>query len=192
MAYPARRYTQDELVAADGIELDDLIGPDLQILLVGINPGRQSGVKRLHFGNPANKLWRALFDAGLTPRLFAPEDADELLGRGIGITNLVMRTTQGMEQLRPSEYVDGAAALAGKVANFQPNAVVILGKGAYEAGFRRRIATFGPQPERIATSALWALPNPSPRNTHYAPDFFREEFTRLREAVGLPDARQER
>lgn len=191
VAYPARRFTPAELAAADGTEIDDLVGPGLQILLVGINPGRQAGAKRLHFGNPANKLWGALFSGGLTPRLFAAEDADELRGLGIGITNLVMRTTQGVEQLKRSEYVKGASALKAKVAVLQPRAVVILGVGAYEAGLGRRLQALGSQTERLSDSELWVLPNPSPRNIHYSAEFFGSEFAKLRIALGLPVARSQ-
>jgi len=38
---------------------------------------------------PGNRCWTALHLGGLTPRQLAPDDEDELLALGLGITNLV-------------------------------------------------------------------------------------------------------
>jgi double-stranded uracil-DNA glycosylase len=175
--------TKAELEAADGLELPDLVRPGLRLLLVGINPGRHSGATGHHFGNPRNHLWYALHASGLTPRLLQPWEADQLLGLGIGITNLVMRTTQGSNNLTPAEYRAGAEALRRKVAELRPGVVAILGKGPFGLGFGIRDVTLGPQPEPLEGSPLWVLPNPSPINASYPKEDVARRFTELRAAI---------
>jgi TDG/mug DNA glycosylase family protein len=57
--------------------------------------------------------------------------------------------------------VVGARALEAKVAGYEPRFVAVLGVGAYRTGFGRRHAKVGRQPERLARSGLWVLPNRS-------------------------------
>lgn len=183
--FPTHRPTKDELLAADGVALPDLVRPGLRLLLVGINPGRHSGATGFHFGNPRNLLWPALFQSGLTPRQLRPDEASELLDLGIGITNLVMRTTKGAADISDDEYRDGAKALAAKVAALHPAVVAVLGKGPYEVGFGKKSVELGRQPEALAGAELWVLPNPSPINASYPlPDLVRR-FSALRIVVGV-------
>ena len=57
-----------ELEAARGRTVPDVLGPDLDVVFVGINPGLWSGWSGLHFGRPTNRLWVTLYEAGLTDR----------------------------------------------------------------------------------------------------------------------------
>ena len=51
-------------------------------------------------------------------------------------------------------------------------ASALLGVTAYRAAFRRPRALLGRQPETIAGSVLWILPNPSGLNASFALDQF--------------------
>jgi TDG/mug DNA glycosylase family protein len=175
--------TKAELEAADGIELRDLVRPGLRLLLVGINPGRHSGASGFHFGNPRNHLWYALHESGLTPRRLQPWETDELLALGIGITNLVMRTTQGANDLTAAEYRAGAEVLRRKVGELRPGVVAVLGKGPYGLGFGVRDVQLGPQLEPLEGVPLWVLPNPSPINASYPKEDLARRFAELRAAV---------
>lgn len=175
--------TKAELEAADGIELPDLVRPGLRLLLVGINPGRHSGASGYHFGNPRNHLWYALHESGLTPRLLKPWETDALLAQGIGITNLVMRTTQGANNLTADEYRAGAEALRRKVAELRPGVVAVLGKGPYGLGFGVKDVQLGRQPDAIAGVPLWVLQNPSPINASYPKEDLARRFGALRAAL---------
>ena len=163
--------------------IDDLVRPDLRLLLVGINPGRHSGATGFHFGNPQNLLWRALHQSGLTPRLLQPHETEELLSLGIGITNFVNRTTQGSNDLRATDYRAGAIELRAKVRALRPRSVAILTVGGYRTGFGLPEAAIGHQPEPLEGSDLWVFPNPSPINTRYPLAFLVERFTELRSAL---------
>jgi TDG/mug DNA glycosylase family protein len=61
----------------------------------------------------------------------------------------------------------GAGRLKRKIRKYQPAAVAFLGLGAYRLAFGQRLATLGRQPERLAGSEIWILPNPSGLNAHY-------------------------
>src|ERR1051326_3725777 len=87
------RPSPDELRQARNKTIADVIAPGLRVLFVGINPGLWSGATGHHFARPGNRFWRAIHDAGLTPALLSPDRQNELLDYGIGITNLVDRTT---------------------------------------------------------------------------------------------------
>ncbi len=177
------RPSAGDLVKADGTTIPDLIAPGLRLLLVGINPGRHSGATGFHFGNPASRLWPALHQSGLTPRQFDPSDAPELLALGIGITNLVERTTQGAKDLKPDDIRAGAIRLRRRVIEFRPRTVAILGKGAFETGFGHSGSTLGRQAEKLEGSDLWVLPNPSPINRWYPLADLGERFRDLRVAI---------
>ena len=56
-----------------------------------------------------------------------------------------------------------------KVGKFRPVAVAILGVSAYRLAFSAPKARVGPQPERMAGSLVWVLPNPSGLNAHFTP-----------------------
>lgn len=62
-----RRPTKAELAAAYRAVIRDLVGPDLKVLPVGINPSLWSGWSGLHFGRPTNRLWITLHEAGGSP-----------------------------------------------------------------------------------------------------------------------------
>src|SRR4051812_48741107 len=88
-----KRPTRAELERARALTLPDVIAPDLRLLLCGINPGLYTAAIGHHFGRPGNRFWPALYRSGLTPRLYDPREDALLLELGIGITNVVNRTT---------------------------------------------------------------------------------------------------
>jgi TDG/mug DNA glycosylase family protein len=169
----AKGPTREQLAAAAGSLVADVIAPGLGILFCGINPGLYSGVTGQHFARPGNRFWRVLHLSGLTARELAPSESDELLASGIGITNLVGRATARADELSREELVAGAAALEEKVARLAPAALAVLGMQAYRTGFGAR-AALGRQPHDIGTAAVFVLPNPSGLQAHYQlPDLVR-------------------
>ena len=180
---PPGRPTRADLAAAYGREIPDLVGPGLRVLLVGINPSLWSGWSGHHFGRPSNRLWPTLHQAGLTPRLLQPDDQDELLAAGIGITNLVNRATARADELSADEIRDGVPRLRAAVARWRPPYVAVLGVTAYRTAFGRPKARVGPQAETVDGARLWVLPNPSGLNAHYQQPALTAEYGRLRAAL---------
>ena len=180
---PPGRPTRADLAAAYGREIPDLVGPGLRVLLVGINPSLWSGWSGHHFGRPSNRLWPTLHQAGLTPRLLQPDDQDELLAAGIGITNLVNRATARADELSADEIRDGVPRLRAAVARWRPPYVAVLGVTAYRTAFGRPKARVGPQAETVDGARWWVLPNPSGLNAHYQQPALTAEYGRLRAAL---------
>jgi TDG/mug DNA glycosylase family protein len=176
------RPTPEQLRAALERCLPDVIASGLRVLFVGINPGVYSAAVGHHFARPGNRFWPALFRSGLTPRLFAPDEDHALLDRGLGITNFVARTTARAAELEPEELQAGARELTEKVAAYAPRKVAVLGITAYRVAFERPRAKLGKQPERIAGSELWVLPNPSGLNAHHQLDALATLFAQLQPA----------
>jgi double-stranded uracil-DNA glycosylase len=129
---------------------------------------------------PGNRFWPTLAGAGLTPRQLAPDETDELLQLGIGITNLVNRTTATAAELSVEELVTGAKRLRGTVAKFRPHVVAVLGVSAFRTAFTQPAADIGRQPEALEGATLWVLPNPSGLNAHYQLPRLVELFEQLR------------
>jgi TDG/mug DNA glycosylase family protein len=139
----------------------DVLGPDLDCVFCGINPGRVSAAAAAHFANPRNDFWRLLHDGGFTPRLYAPEEQFGLLELGLGLTNAAYRTTPGSGDLRRGDF-DGAR-LAALAQELRPRAIAFVGKEAYRGAFGERPA-LGPQARSLGDTALYVLPSTSPAN----------------------------
>ena len=185
-----RRPTREEILAAYGRKVPDVIGPGLRVVFCGINPGLYSGAVGHHFARPGNRFWKALHAAGFTDRVLSPFEERELLRHGLGITNLVERATAQADDLSADELRDGARRLRRKVARYRPAAVAFLGLGAYRTAFAARHAAVGPRPELLGGSRVWLLPNPSGLNARYQLPDLVEAFQRLRrEAPSLGEAR---
>ena len=161
------RPTAAQLEAAHLGTTHDVIAPGLRILFVGINPGLWSGATGFHFARPGNRFWRTLYEAGLTPTLLTPDRQEELLRHGIGVTNLVARTTTSAAELTPTELREGAQRLLDKLERFRPAKVAFLGVSAYRVAYLEPTASVGRQSRRLADAEVWLLPNPSGLNAHY-------------------------
>jgi TDG/mug DNA glycosylase family protein len=172
-----------ELVAARSRTIPDVIAPGLAVLFCGINPGLWSAATGHHFARPGNRFWSALHRSGFTPRQLRPDEQDDLLGYGLGITNVAPRATARADELDKAELVAGGRALARKVGRYRPDRVVVLGIGAYRTAFDPSAAAIGPQAGHIGGARVWVLPNPSGLNAHYTLDRLTTEFARLRAAL---------
>lgn len=160
-----------------------MIGPGLTVVFCGINPGLYSGATGHHFARPGNRFWPALHRSGFTPRQLSPFDERELLDLGLGITNIVSRTTATAAELNPDEIKRGAGALRRKMLRYEPRFLAVLGMQAYRVGFGEPRAQVGLQERVIGTTSVWLLPNPSGLNANYQlPDLARE-FRKLARRV---------
>ena len=175
--------TRADLLAAQEKTIRDVIAPGLRVLFCGINPGLYSGATGHHFARPGNRFWPTIHQAGFTPRLLHPSEQRELLEWGYGITNLVPRTTATADELSQDELLAGRRRLVSKVKRYRPRVLAVLGIGAYRTAFQEPKATLGLQPQSIAETRIWVLPNPSGLNAHYQLADLVKQFQILREAV---------
>jgi TDG/mug DNA glycosylase family protein len=171
------------LAAACGRTIRDVLEPELDVMFVGINPGRYSGATGFHFAGPGNRFWPSLHASGFTDRRLKPSEVAMLPQFGCGITNLVARTTARADELTGDELRAGRRRLERKVRRYRPQWIAFVGLGAYRVAFGKPAATVGPQPDTIAGARVWVLPNTSGLNANYRPEDFAEAFREFRRAV---------
>jgi len=165
-------FTQAELQSFRNSSVPDLIGPDLKLLFVGINPGLWTAATQTHFCHPGNRFYPALRLAGIIDRdldrgePMTEQDRAYLMQRGIGITNLVNRATARADELSPAELRAGRTRLEEFVALHHPLVVAIAGLTAYRAAFGNPRARGGEQADRLSSARVWVVPNPSGLNAH--------------------------
>ncbi|GAY07891.1 G/U mismatch-specific DNA glycosylase [Pseudonocardia sp. N23] len=178
-------FSAAELEAARERTIDDVLpgtdDPPLTVLFCGINPGLLSGATGHHFARPGNRFWPVLYDAGFTPRLLQPAEQCELRGLGLGITNMVARTTARADELSDDELRAGGERLRSLVAQEKPRWLAVVGVTAYRTAFACPKAAVGPQTTTLGNSGIWVLPNPSGLNAHWSRAAMAEEFARLRD-----------
>jgi len=155
------RPSKEQLVAAVGRRVPDLVTPRCRVLFCGINPGLYTAAIGYHFGRPGNRFWPSLFRGGFTPRQLQPNESLLLLELGYGIINMVDRPTVAADELAPDELRAGAKKLARKLRRWQPAWLAVLGVTSFRVAFERPKAVLGEQPEPIAGTRVWVLPNPS-------------------------------
>ena len=185
------RPTPAELAAARQLTIPDVVAPGLRVLFSGINPGLYSAATGYHFARPGNRFWPALHRSGFTPRQFRPDQQEQLLGLGLGITNIVDRATARADELTAQELRDGGAALLAKAVRLRPGWLAIVGVTAYRTAFGRPGAGVGPQELTAGDTRLWVLPNPSGLNAHWPLPKLIEAFRDLRRHAGHPPADQD-
>ncbi|MDH3539800.1 MAG: mismatch-specific DNA-glycosylase [Acidimicrobiia bacterium] len=165
-------FTRSELESYRNATIDDIVGPDVRLVFVGINPGLWTAATGAPFAHPGNRFYPAIHQAGITPyRIDARQgltdaDVEMLLGRGIAMTNLVDRATARADELTPAELREGAAALVRKLASWEPEVVAMVGITAYRRAFDEPKAVMGRQRTRPTAAEWWVLPNPSGLNAH--------------------------
>jgi len=159
--------------------LPDLVGPNLRLLLCGLNPSEYSADVGTGFARAGNRFWPAALAAGIVTRDRDPRDA--FLGHGVGMTDLVKRATPRADALAKAEYQEGAARLERLVRWLRPRVVVFVGLAGYRDAVDRR-ATAGEQPGGFGGARAYVMPNPSGINAHVTVD---ELAAHLRAASAL-------
>ena len=177
------RPSPADLAAARDKTLPDVAAPGLRVLFSGINPGLYSAATGYHFARPGNRFWPALHQSGFTPRQFRPDEQDQLLGLGLGITNVAARASARADELSPDELREGGRILSAKVTTLGPRFLAVVGVTAFRVAFDRRNAVVGPQDDRIGPTRLWVLPNPSGLNAHFTLPKLAGAFAELRMAA---------
>jgi len=168
-----------------------LIGPDVELLFVGINPGLWTAAVQTHFAHPGNRFYPALLKAGIIDRDIdraagmSDDDRSHLLERGIGITNLVARATARAAELHREELREGARQLEGFVGHHQPKVVAMAGITAFRTAFHRPRAEMGRQPDDLAGAQCWVVPNPSGLNAHETIDTLAAKYREAAAAAGV-------
>ena len=95
------------------------------------------------------------------------DDRAYLVGRGIGITNLVNRASIRADELSRARAARGLRAVDGlRRSSTSPAWSRSAGITAFRTAFARPKARAGRQPESLAGAEVWVVPNPSGLNAH--------------------------
>jgi len=146
--------------------LADTVGPDMRVLMVGLNPSEYSAEVGHGFARPGNRFWPAARAAGIVTH--AHDAVRALRVDGIGMTDLVKRATGRADQLTRDEFVIGAARVERLAAWLKPRAVCFVGLSGYRAAVDRA-AQAGWQAARFGGRPAYVMPNPSGVNAHTTP-----------------------
>lgn len=190
-AKPTVGFTRQQLKAFEGMSVPDLVGPDVRLLFVGINPGLWTAATQTHFCHPSNRFYPAIRKSGLigldldTDRGMTNVQRAEFLARGMGITNLVSRATARASEIAAGELRQGGDLLVATVATLRPAVVAIAGVTAYRTAFGQPDASMGRQEPDISGAQIWVIPNPSGLNAHETVDSLARWFATVGTAAGL-------
>ncbi|XP_051817211.1 G/T mismatch-specific thymine DNA glycosylase isoform X3 [Antechinus flavipes] len=152
--------------------LPDILAFNLDIVIIGINPGLMAAYKGHHYPGPGNHFWKCLFMSGLSETQLNHMDDHTLPGKyGIGFTNMVERTTPGSKDLSSKEFREGGRILVQKLQKYQPRIAVFNGKCIYEIfskevfGVKVKKLEFGLQPHKVpdTETLCYVMPSSSAR-----------------------------
>ena len=146
--------------------LTDYLRPDLDLVIVGINPGTRSWAAGRHYAGPGNHFWPLLFESGLVTEPLTHAEDQRALEWNIGLTNIVSRATPSITDLSLEELRDGAAKLRRKLERYRPRVVCFNGKRIYEV-FSGKPCAFGVQPGRVGGATVFVMPSTSARTASY-------------------------
>jgi double-stranded uracil-DNA glycosylase len=146
--------------------LPDYLAPNLDIVFVGINPGAYSARVGHYFARKQNSCWTALSQSGLVPETLTPEDDVRIVEFGMGLTDIVKRSTPNASHVSDAEFTKGGRVLRAKLEPLVPRVICFNGLLGYRRAFDRK-AKLGEQEERWSTARLFIIPSTSPRNAHY-------------------------
>lgn len=143
--------------------LSDILEPGLTTVFCGSAASSASARLGAYYAGPGNRFWPALFEAGLTPTLFAPAEFRRLREFGIGITDLAKHES-GMDIALSSNAYD-ATALLEKIETYRPRHLAFTGKrpaGIFllEA-LGATLKDYGEQSVTIGATRIFVLPSPS-------------------------------
>jgi len=142
----------------DNHVLPDLLQPGLTLVFCGTAAGRRSAAERAYYAHPGNLFWRALFEAGITPRLLAPAEFPQLPEWGIGLTDLAKRHSGNDAELPPDAF--DVPALRAKIEHHSPRLLAFTSKNAARAALGHAVS-YGAQADALGDTQLFVLPSPS-------------------------------
>lgn len=138
--------------------LPDVLQPGLRLVFCGTAAGRRSAQEGAYYAHPGNMFWRALFQAGLTPRLLAPQEFPLLPTFGIGLTDLAKRHVGNDDEL-PKDAFD-VPGLLSKIETCRPGTLAFTSKHAARAALGTHV-NYGLQHRAFGSTKLFVLPSPS-------------------------------
>ena len=158
-AVPGRSGTQRARVVRDRT-LADSIGPDMSLLVCGVNPSPYSADAGIGYARPGNRFWPAALAAGSAP---VDRDPVAALAAGTGMTDFVKRATRTAAEVTRDEYEAGFTRVSRLVEWLEPGAVCFVGLSGWRTVVDPR-AVAGPQPVPVGGRPAYVMPSTSGLN----------------------------
>ena len=165
--------------------LPDFLAPELRLVFVGLNPGTTSARRQQYYAGPGNRFWPALSQSGILTRTVGPGDEAFLLECGIGLTDVVERSSDSIAELGAAEWREGAELLREKIARCAPRVVAFVGLRGARAVLGRD-AVVGVSDQRLEGARVFVLPSTSGLNTRWTTAAIEAEFRALAKALIRP------
>src|ERR1700730_14557707 len=114
--------------ANDHHRLPDQLRANLRLVFVGTAASTRSASVGHYYAHPGNRFWRALHEAGITPRRYRPDEFGALLELGIGFTDL-SKSGAGMDHQIARQLFD-VACFRTKIESWRPKTIAFTSKQA--------------------------------------------------------------
>jgi double-stranded uracil-DNA glycosylase len=151
----------------DDDRLPDQLRIDLRLVFVGTAASTRSASVGHYYAHPGNRFWRALHEAGITPRRYQPGEFSALLELGIGFTDL-SKSGAGMDhQIARQSFA--VADFRVKIARYRPKTIAFTSKRAASLFYDRptRAIALGRQPPMRDFPDVFVLSSPSGAASRY-------------------------
>jgi TDG/mug DNA glycosylase family protein len=141
--------------------LPDQLRPNLRLVFVGTAASTRSAELGHYYAHPGNRFWRAIHEAGITPRRYQPGEFASLIGLGIGFTDL-SKSGAGMDHQIAVETID-VPGFRAKIEKFRPRTIAFTSKKAASLFYGRPSSgiALGRQQRDEGLPEVFVLPSPS-------------------------------
>jgi TDG/mug DNA glycosylase family protein len=141
--------------------LPDQLRENLRLVFVGTAASTRSAELGHYYAHPGNRFWRAIHEAGITPRRYQPGEFAALIELGIGFTDL-SKTGAGMDHEIAAEQID-VPGFRVKMEKYRPRTMAFTSKKAASLFYGRPSAAIalGQQPRDGSWPEIFVLPSPS-------------------------------
>src|SRR6516165_3432966 len=106
--------------------LSDQLQENLRLVFVGTAASTRSARDGHYYAHPGNRFWRAVHEAGITPRRYQPSEFRALLEFGIGFTDL-SKSGAGMDHQILAQSID-LAGFRIKMKRYRPKTIAFTSK----------------------------------------------------------------
>src|ERR1700751_4100017 len=108
--------------------LPDPLRENLRLVFVGPAASTRSAEVGHYYAHPGNRFWRAIHEAGITPRRYQPGEFAALMELGIGFSDL-SKSGAGMDHQIAAETID-VPGFRAKIEKYRPPSMAFPRKKA--------------------------------------------------------------
>jgi TDG/mug DNA glycosylase family protein len=141
--------------------LADTVGPDMRLLVCGVNPSWYSADAGVGYARPGNRFWPAALAAGVVD--IDRDPAAALADSGVGMTDFVKRPTRTAAEVTAAEYRSGFERVERLVEWLRPGAVCFTGLSGWRSVVDPK-AEAGLQATPIGGRPAYVMPSTSGLN----------------------------